>query len=625
MAKNSALDKNSPDVMTPELMESVVVRFAGDSGDGMQLTGGQFTMTTALNQQELTTFPDFPAEIRAPQGTTYGVSAFQIHFGAGGIHTIGDALDVLVCMNPAALKVNIVDLKPGGLVIVDTGAFDKRSLEKAGYDNNPLEDNSLNHYRLLKIDITEKAISGAMEAGFDKATGAKSRNLWALGLVYWLFGRDRNPTLNWLKEKFEKRNPEAYAANVSALNAGHIYGDVTGLQPEIAPIETPKAQMEEGTYRTATGYETLTWGLVAAAKLASLDMILCSYPITPATTMLHTAAKLGAYGVKTFQAEDEIAAMGAAIGASWAGALGVTTSSGPGIALKGEAMGLAIATELPVVIVNVQRGGPSTGLPTKTEQSDLFQAIWGRNGDAPMPVLAVKSPSDAFDTAIEAVRIATKYMTPVMVLSDGFIANASEPFKVPDINNYTPFPAVFEDNPEGFKAYGRNRETLARPWVKPGSKGLEHRVGGLERDEYGVVSYDGQNHQKMTDLRAQKVMKVADEYAPLAMEIGEDEGDLLVLGWGSTWGVIHQAVRKAIKEGKKVSHLHLQNIWPLPKDLDEKLKGFKNILIPELNNGQLIKLIRSETLRDAKGLSKVVGKPFTTIELEAAINENLKG
>ncbi len=606
-------------------MESVVVRFAGDSGDGMQLTGGQFTLATALNHQELTTFPDFPAEIRAPQGTTYGVSAFQIHFGAGGIHTIGDELDVLVCMNPAALKVNIGDLKLGGLVIVDTGAFDKRSLEKAGYESNPLEDDSLKAYRMLKIDITEQAVNGALETGFDKAIGVKSRNLWALGLVYWLFGRERTATLDWLKDKFEKRNPDIYQANVNALNAGHIYGEVSGVQPEIAPIETPKAKMEKGVYRTATGYETLTWGLVAAAKLAELDMVLCSYPITPATTLLHTAAKLPEYGVKTFQAEDEIAAMGAAIGASWAGALGVTTSSGPGIALKGEAMGLAIATELPVVIVNVQRGGPSTGLPTKTEQSDLFQAIWGRNGDAPMPVLAAKSPSHAFDVAIEAVRIATKYMTPVMLLSDGFIANASEPFKLPDISDYEPFPVRFEDNAEGFKPYGRNPDTLARPWVKPGTKGLEHRIGGLERDERGVVCYDGQNHQDMTKLRAQKVMNVASEYKPLKMEIGEDEGDLLVLGWGSTWGPIYQAVRGAIKEGKKVSHLHLEHIWPLPSDLNEKLKGFKNILIAELNNGQLIKLIQSETLREAKALNKITGKPLTIAELKVAIDENVKG
>ncbi len=606
-------------------MESVVVRFAGDSGDGMQLTGGQFTMATALNHQELTTFPDFPAEIRAPQGTTYGVSAFQIHFGAGGIHTIGDELDVLVCMNPAALKVNIGDLKLGGLVIVDIGSFDKRSLEKAGYEVNPLEDDSLNLYRSLPIDITEQAVSGALDAGFDKAMGVKSRNLWALGLVYWLFGRDRNPTLEWLKEKFENRNPDAYKTNVNALNAGHIYGDVIGLQPEITPIETPKAKMEKGIYRTATGYETLTWGLIAATKLAKLEMILCSYPITPATTMLHTAAKLPQYGVKTFQAEDEIAAMGAAIGASWAGSLGVTTSSGPGIALKGEAIGLAIATELPVIIVNVQRGGPSTGLPTKTEQSDLFQAVWGRNGDAPMPVFAVKSPSHAFDVAIEAVHIATKYMTPIMILSDGFIANASEPFKVPDVSHYTSFPVKFEDNPEGFKAYGRKLDTLARPWVRPGTEGLEHRVGGLERDERGIVSYDPQNHQNMTNLRTDKVMKIADEYAPLQMEIGEEEGDLLVLGWGSTWGPIYQAVRKARKEGKKVSHLHLENIWPLPKDLSHKLSGFKNILIAELNNGQLIKLICAETLKEAKALNKVTGKPFTIAELTAAINENLKG
>ncbi|MFV0431383.1 MAG: 2-oxoacid:acceptor oxidoreductase subunit alpha [Alphaproteobacteria bacterium] len=611
--------------MTNNQMQSAVIRFAGDSGDGMQLTGGQFTLTTALNQQELTTFPDFPSEIRAPQGTTYGVSTFQIHFGAGGIHTIGDELDVLVCMNPAALKTQLQDLKIGGMVIVDTGSFDKRNLEKAGYEVNPLEDDTLSPYRSLQIDITEQAVNTAINSGFDKAIGNRSRNLWALGLVYWLFGRDRTMTLDWLKQKFEKRNPDAYKANVEALNAGHLYGEVTDLQAEVMPIDTPQASMDAGLYRTATGYETLTWGIVAGTKLAELDMVLCSYPITPASTMLHSATKMPQFGVKTFQAEDEIAAACAAIGASWAGKLGVTTSSGPGIALKTEALGLAVAAELPLIVVNVQRGGPSTGLPTKTEQSDLFQAVWGRNGDTPMIVLAPKSPSEAFNIGIEAVRLATKYMSPVMILSDGFIANASEPFKIPDVADYKPFPVTFRSNPEGYQVFARN-EDLARDWVKVGTKGLEHRLGGLERDAVtGIVSTDADNHQVMTDLRAAKVAKVADEYPETSFEQGEAEGDLLVLGWGSTWGPIHQAVRKAIDEGKKVSHLHLQHIWPLPSDLKEKISKFKTVLVPELNNGQLVKLIRSETLVDARPLTKVTGKPFTTTELKAAIDENLKG
>ncbi|MFV0321834.1 MAG: 2-oxoacid:acceptor oxidoreductase subunit alpha [Alphaproteobacteria bacterium] len=611
--------------MTDNQMQSAVIRFAGDSGDGMQLTGGQFTLTTALSQQELTTFPDFPSEIRAPQGTTYGVSAFQIHFGAGGIHTIGDELDVLVCMNPAALKTQLQDLKIGGLVILDTGAFDKRNLEKAGYDVNPLEDDTLNQYRTLQIDITEQAVNTAVNSGFDKAIGNRSRNLWALGLVYWLFGRDRETTLNWLKTKFEKRNPDAYKANVAALNAGHLYGEVTGLQAEVVPIDTPKAHMEAGTYRTATGYETLTWGLIAGTKLADLNAVLCSYPITPASTMLHTATRLPQFGIKTFQAEDEIAAVCAAVGASWAGSLGITTSSGPGIALKTEAMGLAVAAELPLVVVNVQRGGPSTGMPTKTEQSDLFQAVWGRNGDTPMVVLAPKSPSDAFNLGIEAVHIATKYMTPVMILSDGFIANASEPFKIPDVTDYTPFPVKFRTDPEGYQVFARNND-LARDWVKPGTAGLENRIGGLERDAVtGAVSTDAENHQIMTDLRAAKVTKVADEYGDLTLEQGEDSGDLLVIGWGSTWGPVYQAVKRAIKEGKKVSHLQLQHIWPLPHGLKEKMSQFKTILVPELNNGQLVKLLRAETVIDAKGLSKVTGKPFTIAEIKAAIDEIVEG
>ncbi len=605
---------------------SVVIRFAGDSGDGMQLSGSQFTLTTALNQQELTTFPDFPAEIRAPQGTTYGVSAFQIHFGAGGIHTVGDQLDALVAMNPAALKVHLEDVKPHGLIIADSGAFDKRNLQKAGYDTNPLEDGSLSAYRLLSIDITNFSQTTATENGFDKATGYRARNIWALGLLYWLFNRDRQPTLAWLKSKFKTKNPDAYAVNTAALNAGHIYGESTGLMPEVEPIKTPKAQMLPGKYRNATGYETLTWGLIAGSKLADLSMTLCSYPITPATTMLHTASKLPQFGVKTFQAEDEIAAIGAAIGASWAGSLGVTTSSGPGIALKTEALGLAIATELPLVVVNVQRGGPSTGLPTKTEQSDVLQAIWGRNGDAPMVVLAAKSPSDAFDVGVEAVKLATKYMTPVMILSDGFIAGASSAFKLPDINDYKPFPVEFRTEAEGFLPYKRQSETLARDWVVPGTEGLEHRIGGLERDaQTGMVSTDAENHQIMSNMRKAKIDGVAQEYPKLQMEIGDDHGDLLVLGWGSTWGSIYKAVEQSTMQGLKVSHLHLRHLYPLPKDLKEVLARFKTVIMPEMNMGQLVHYVRSETLVDVKPINKVNGKPFRISEICHAIDENMKG
>ncbi|MHA1537646.1 MAG: 2-oxoacid:acceptor oxidoreductase subunit alpha, partial [Alphaproteobacteria bacterium] len=506
MATASAASREAP---KRSELESAVIRFAGDSGDGMQLTGSQFTTATALAGNDLATFPDFPAEIRAPAGTTFGVSAFQINFGASRIVTPGDDLDTLVAMNPAALKVNLSDVKAGGLVIVDTGSFSDKNLRKAGYEDNPLDGDDLSKYRVLKIDMSRLTLESVKEFGLSQKEGLRCKNLWALGLVYWLFGRRRQTTVEWLKAKFAKREDIA-GSNIAALNAGHAFGETAEMASEIGAVIVPPAEIEPGTYRTLTGTEGIAWGLVAGARLASVPMVFCGYPITPASGLLHALAPLKSYEVTTFQAEDEIAAICAAIGASYAGSLGVTSSSGPGIALKGEALGLAIVTELPLVIVNAQRGGPSTGLPTKTEQSDLYQAVYGRNGDAPVVVLASNSPGDCFDVAIEAVRLATKYMTPVLLLTDGFIANAAEPWRIPDMSGYAPFAVRYRTDPEGFQPYERDAETLARPWVKPGTPGLEHRIGGIERDfTTGNISYDPANHQRMTEVRANKIAGIA--------------------------------------------------------------------------------------------------------------------
>ncbi|WP_194953360.1 2-oxoacid:acceptor oxidoreductase subunit alpha [Sphingopyxis solisilvae] len=605
------------------LSDAVVVRFAGDSGDGMQLTGGQFTLSSALAGNDFATFPDFPAEIRAPQGTLFGVSAFQINFGSSAIDTAGDAPDVLVAMNPAALKTNVPSLKQGGLIIADEGEFNDRNLAKAKYDANPLEDGSLAKWQLLKLNISQLTMDAVKPFGLGNKEALRCKNMWTLGLALWMFDRDRAPLIDWLNAKFAKA-PDLAAANVAALNAGHAYGETAELAGPLKQHHVDPAPAAPGLYRTLTGAEGVALGLVAGAQLAKLPMFFGGYPITPASAILHHLSRLKEYDVTTFQAEDEIAAICSAIGASYGGSLGVTSSSGPGIALKGEAMGLAIMTELPLVIVNSQRGGPSTGLPTKTEQSDLYQAVYGRNGDAPMPVIAARSPGDAFECAIEAVRIAVQYMTPVMLLTDGYIANAAEPWKVPDLTAYEAFPVEFlTEVPEGgFKPYGRD-EKLARPWVKPGTPGLLHRIGGIEKEvDTGHINYAPANHQAMTDIRKDKIdgIKVPDQ----VVELGAEGGKLAVVGWGSTFGPIHQAVRRKRAEGADVSHVHIRHIWPMPANLGELLKSYDKVIVPEMNTGQLKTVLRDQYLVDARPVNKVSGQPFTIAEIEAAIEEALK-
>ncbi len=559
-----------------EAGEAVVVRFAGDSGDGMQLTGGQFTLSSALSGNDFATFPDFPAEIRAPQGTLFGVSAFQINFGSSAINTAGDAPDVLVAMNPAALKTNVKDLKPGGLIIADSGEFNARNLSKAQYEVNPLEDDSLGKWQLVQFNISQLTIDAVKPFGLGNKDALRCKNMWTLGLALWMFDRDRQPIIDWLNEKFAKK-PELAGANIAALNAGHAYGETVEMgQPGTVGIpqhHVAAAPVEPGLYRTINGADAAAMGLVAGCQLAGVKMFFGGYPITPASSILHALARYKEFGVTTFQAEDEIAAIASAIGASYAGQLGITSSSGPGIALKGEAMGLAVMTELPLVIINSQRGGPSTGLPTKTEQSDLYQAVYGRNGDTPLPVIAARSPGDVFDCAIEAVRIATQYMTPVMLLTDGYIANAAEPWKVPDMASYAPFPVTFRTEAQegGFKPYGRD-EKLARPWVKPGTPGLMHRIGGIEKEiDTGHINYSPANHQAMTDIRKAKVDGVADSIPDQEVCLGTESGKLAIVGWGSTYGPIHQAVRRARAKGADVSHIHIRHIWPMPKNLGELL------------------------------------------------------
>jgi 2-oxoglutarate ferredoxin oxidoreductase subunit alpha len=619
-------------LLTPEeasahpALEAVVVRFAGDSGDGMQLTGGQFTLSTALAGNDLATFPDFPAEIRAPQGTTFGVSAFQINFGSAAIDTAGDSPDVLVAMNPAALKVNVADLKPGGLIIADVGEFGARNLAKAGYGANPLEDGSLAQWQVIAFNISQLTLDAVKPFGLGNKEALRCKNMWTLGLALWMFDRDRAPIEAWLKSKFAKA-PGLAEANIAALNAGHAYGETAEIGGQLSQHHLDPAPAEPGLYRTVTGAEAISIGLVAGAQLAGLKMFFGGYPITPASAILHHLSRLKEYGVTTFQAEDEIAAIGSAIGASYAGSLGVTSSSGPGIALKAEAMGLAIMAELPLVIVNSQRGGPSTGLPTKTEQSDLYQAVYGRNGDAPMPVIAARSPADAFDCAIEACRIATQYRTPVMLLTDGYIANAAEPWRVPDMAGYAPFPVEFyEDAPaegEGFNPYARD-EKLARIWVRPGTPGLTHRIGGIEKNVgTGHIDYAPANHQAMTDIRANKVLGVAESIPEQEVCLGEAGGRLAVVGWGSTYGPIHQAVRRARGQGLDVAHLHLRHIWPLPRNLGDLLRSYERVIVPEMNKGQLKTLLRDQFLVDARAVNKVSGQPFKIAEIEAAIAEAL--
>ena len=607
-----------------ELRESVVIRFAGDSGDGMQLTGSQFTRETALAGNDLATFPDFPAEIRAPAGTTFGVSAFQIQFGSTDVLTAGDELDALVAMNPAALKVALNDLRLGGLLVVDTGSFTERNIQKAGYDANPLDDGTVAPYQVLRIDISKRTLEAVDSFGLGQKEALRSKNMWALGLMLWMYGRERKATVEYLERKF-KQQPGVLQANLAALNAGHAYGETAELSAEFAGYTVAKAEVAPGTYRTVSGTEALAWGLVAGLKASGIErMIFGSYPITPASPLLHVLAGLRRFGVVTFQAEDEIAAICSAIGASYAGALGVTSSSGPGVALKGEALGLAITVELPLVLVNSQRAGPSTGMPTKTEQSDLYQAVFGRNADAPLPVIASATPADCFEVAIEAVRLATKYMTPVILLTDGYLANAAEPWLLPDPETIPRFPVRFRTDPEGFHPYVRDPKTRARAWAVPGTPGLEHRVGGIEKHHAsGNISYDPDNHQRMTEIRAAKVAGIADDIPPQAVTLGDGTGDLAVVGWGSTYGPLYQAVKRVRGEGGRVSHVHLRHLHPFPRNLGELLGGFQRVLVPEMNNGQLVTLLRAKYLIDAEGLNKVTGQPFKVTEVAQAIRSRL--
>ncbi len=619
--------KHSKTPADREVLESAVVRFAGDSGDGMQLTGAQFTLSAAVAGNDLVTFPDFPAEIRAPIGTTFGVSTFQINFGTRRIRTAGDALDVLVAMNPAGLITNLEDLRENGLLIIDENTFAERNLKKAGYETNPLEDDSLSKYRVMTLEISKYAQNAAKAVENVEITNKESlrtKNMWALGLVLWLFDRDTGSTRNWLDGKFAKL-PDIAKINVAALEAGHAFGETMELAPGAAAYHVPPAEMPPGEYRNVTGSDAICWGLATGAHLSGLELVYCSYPITPASNMLHILAGMAeTHGVKTFQAEDEIAAATAAIGASYAGGVGVTGSSGPGVALKTEAIGLAIAAELPMIIVNAQRGGPSTGLPTKTEQSDLYQSVYGRNGDSPLVVLAARSPGDCYLMAVEAVRLATKYMTPVILLSDGYLANSSEPWSIPDVSSMQAFDVSTGDVPEDYQPFMRDPQTLARPWVVPGTPGGIHRIGGLERAlGSGNVSYDPDNHQQMTDLRAAKIRGIAHDIPEQTVERGDAQGDIAVVGWGSTYGPINRAVENLRDDGVKVSHVHVNYIWPLPANLKDVLEKFDKILVPEMNNGQMVNLLRSEYLLAAESLPKVSGKPFKVSEIEDAVRARL--
>jgi len=609
--------------MTTKQLESlnrVVIRFAGDSGDGMQITGDQFTNTAALLGNDLATFPDYPAEIRAPAGTLPGVSGFQVHFASDEIFTPGDRPDVLIAMNPAALKVNLNELPRNAILIVDTDAFTERDLKKADYDSDPLKDGSLKGFRLFAVPLTSRTEEAL--AAFDALTVKEKRrckNFYALGMAYWLFSRSIENTTHWLEKKFAKR-PEIAQANITALKAGYAYCDASEafqVQYEVAP-----APSAPGLYKNVSGNEAVALGLVAACTRAKLPLFYGSYPITPASNILHELARLKQFDVTTFQAEDEIAAVTSAIGASFGGALGVTGSSGPGIALKGEALGLAVMVELPLVVVNVQRAGPSTGMPTKTEQADLLQALYGRNGEAPLVVLAAATPADCFEMAFEAVRIATKYMVPVILLSDGYLANGAEPWRMPRRLEDLPEVHVhYHTGGDGFLPYRRDAATLARGWVRPGTPGLEHRIGGLEKaDGTGNVSYDPDNHQKMVQLRQEKVQRVVAEIPDLEV-YGAQEGKLLVLGWGSTYGAIHAAVRVARKDGLEVGQAHLRHLNPFPANLGDVLQRFERVLCPEMNLGQLKMLLRARFLRDVEGLNKVAGMPFRVHEILTRIQE----
>ncbi len=605
---------------TVETLDSVVIRFAGDSGDGMQLTGTQFTETSALAGNDLATFPDYPAEIRAPAGTLAGVSGFQLHFSSEHVFTPGDSVDVLVAMNPAALRVNLEDVRKGGILVIDSAGFDARALDKAGYPSDPRTDGSLDGWRVIEVPITDLTLKAIEELRLPVRTAARSKNMFALGLVYFMFGRSLDHTLHWFEQKFAKK-PDIKEANVLALKAGYNYGLTQELFAHV--YEVRPAELEPGLYRNISGNEALAYGLIAAAELSGLELVCASYPITPATPILQYLASQKALGVRTFQAEDEIAAACAAVGAAYAGALSVTTTSGPGVALKGETIALAAALEVPMVIVNVQRAGPATGLPTKTEQADLLQAFYGRHGESPIPVIAARSPGDCFYAAIEATRCAIRHMTPVFLLTDGYVANGAEPWRIPKIADLPKIDVKFRTDPEGFQPYSRDDE-LARPWALPGTPGLEHRVGGLEKQHLtGNVSTDPKNHERMSKLRLEKVQRIARHYEPTEV-FGDSSGSLVVVSWGGTFGAVREGVVRARRHGHRVGHVHLRNLCPLPQDLGEILRKFDKVVVPELNLGQLTKVLRSELLVDARSYGKIQGQPFKVAEIEDAIRAELE-
>ncbi len=607
-----------------ELLQEVVIKFAGDSGDGMQLTGSQFTNNTALLGIDLATFPDFPAEIRAPIGTLPGVSGYQLRFSSDLIYTPGDECDVLVAMNAAALKVNLISLKKGGKIIVNVDGFDAKNLRLANYPDgvNPIEDHSLDSYEVIKMDVTKMTREALKDFTMGTKEKDRAKNMFILGFLYWMYNRDMDNTINFLKEKFSKK-ADILESNIKVLQAGYFYADTT--ETFTSRYTVSKSKMQPGNYRSIMGNQALAYGLIAASEKSGLPLFLGSYPITPASDILHELSRYKNFGIKTFQAEDEIAAITSAIGASYGGSIGLTTTSGPGMALKSEAMGLAVMLEIPLVICDIQRGGPSTGLPTKTEQSDLLQAYYGRNGECPMPVIASSTPSDCFEVAYEAVRIAVQHMTPVILLSDGYIANGAEPWKFPQSADLPSIEVKFKTSlgslEEKFQPYLRD-EKLVRPWVVPGTAGLEHRIGGLEKQDItGNISYDAENHQLMVKIRQQKIDNIAYHIPDQQLDSGPDKGKVLVLGWGSTYGAIKSACIELQQQGHSVSHAHLRYIRPLPQNLGEIIKNFDQVLIPEINNGQLIKIIRDVYLVDAKGYNKIKGVPITKGELISTIKQ----
>jgi 2-oxoglutarate ferredoxin oxidoreductase subunit alpha len=603
-----------------KVVDQAVIRFAGDSGDGMQITGSQFTNTVALYGNDIATFPDYPAEIRAPAGTLPGVSGFQLHFSSNDIYTPGDATDVLIAMNPAALKMNVGDLKANGILIVNSDSFTDNDLRKAQMTSNPLEDHSLDKFRLFSVELERLTRRALEHLGLDAKSMDRCKNFFALGMCYWLYNRSMDSTVRWIEDKF-KNKPLLAEANKLAMKAGYSYCEAT--EAFQISYEIPPAQLTPGLYRNMSGNQALALGFVTASRKSGLTLFQGSYPITPASDILHELSQYKDFGVMTFQAEDEIAAITSAIGAAYAGALAITTTSGPGMALKTEALGLAVAVELPLIVCDIQRGGPSTGLPTKTEQADLLQALFGRNSEAPIPVIAASTPGDCFWTALEACRIATKYMVPVIILSDGYLANGSEPWRVPDEKDIPEFTVHFAKDAEGFQPYKRDPQTLARPWAIPGTPGLEHRIGGLEKkDGTGNINYEPLNHENMVRIRAAKVEAIAQDI-PSAVPAGDAEGDLLILAWGSTHGAITAAVKSQREKGQKIGHLHLRHLNPLPLNLGDVIKRFRKVLVPELNMGQLLWVLRAKYLVNAVGLNKIQGRPFKQAELEQKIEEML--